>query len=903
MKSFFSVFVLVFIFLLNTQTSFAAPSISNITDNRSSYPSNQIPKYEKFESTFDVNGILAQNLQVPYDTSPPAGITPNIGISVDAEFTSPSGKKFSQPGFYYTVYDDREIQNNSAYFYPISNNWKIRFSPNETGTWQYKLIVQDAGGAVEIVPANNSFTVVANTDTATNTAKGFIKVAKNDPRYFEYDDGTYFPGLGYNMNYNHVAWANPILDNQSNFQKMKENGIQFVRIWLSQWAIFSSAWNQWNNSRNDYNNYVPRSNISAFQADASAPIIWTWQISQSNSWFSPCLMVSLTMPRPNLKTNTNYRVRAKVRTYNITGPRITSSPNYGFVIKMGGWEEWRCQDPGQSTPISAYYHDNSDFTDIEVVWNSGSNTTLGPLYLALENVNTGSAFIESTGVEEILSGGGYGQNLLDKPNADMNLNMSDRNAYAFDKMLDLAKQNNIYLKPVIMEKNEDEQNLIDYNGQITVNFSNQNFYGNWWTVTRVRWYQQAWWRYLQARWGYSTNIHSWELVNEGDPWNGNHYAQTDSLGKYMHCTVFGQSLINETNPDPQSQFTSRQRCDYQHPNSHMVTTSNWHSYPKNQFWDNRNSLNEGWQYPDVDFSDVHQYIFKNTDANYFDEAANTNTISQAYGAKRTGGAGKPVIRGETGFVNTDSTDAVDPDMQRDTNGIWLHNYIWGQINSGGLIESYWYENYHIYFSSIDHRSKFKSYYDFIKDVPLNNGNYIDVAVTATDTNVRVYGQKDIVNNRAHFWVQNKKHVWCAVVGGISGCPTTWDASRLNGTVTFSGFAPSTQYQAEYWQFDNVVALNKTTATITSDGTGNIIVNLATLSATVTDTGVKIGDYAVVTPTPVPSPTVQPSPTPSYTIPELKTLLSNWLTSLDTNYFSPDGKINALDASWIIKYLE
>ncbi len=58
-----------------------------------------------------------------------------------------------------------------------------------------------------------------------------------------------------------------------------------------------------------------------------------------------------------------------------------------------------------------------------------------------------------------------------------------------------------------------------------------------------------------------------------------------------------------------------------------------------------------------------------------------------------------------------------------------------------------------------------------------------------------------------------------------------------------------------------------------------------------------------TPTPVPSPTVQPSPSPSYTIPELKTLLSNWLTSLDTNYFFPDGKVNALDASWVIKYLE
>ena len=54
--------------------------------------------------------------------------------------------------------------------------------------------------------------------------------------------------------------------------------------------------------------------------------------------------------------------------------------------------------------------------------------------------------------------------------------------------------------------------------------------------------------------------------------------------------------------------------------------------------------------------------------------------------------------------------------------------------------------------------------------------------------------------------------------------------------------------------------------------------------------------------PAPSPSLQPSPTPSYTVTDLKSLLSNWLTSLDTNYFSPDGKINALDASWVIKWI-
>jgi len=41
------------------------------------------------------------------------------------------------------------------------------------------------------------------------------------------------------------------------------------------------------------------------------------------------------------------------------------------------------------------------------------------------------------------------------------------------------------------------------------------FYGLGRSQNKVRWIQQTWWRYLQARWGYSPNIHSWELTNEG----------------------------------------------------------------------------------------------------------------------------------------------------------------------------------------------------------------------------------------------------------------------------------------------------------------------------------------------------------------------------------------------------
>lgn len=45
--------------------------------------------------------------------------------------------------------------------------------------------------------------------------------------------------------------------------------------------------------------------------------------------------------------------------------------------------------------------------------------------------------------------------------------------------------------------------------------------------TKIRWLLEAWWRYLQARWGYSPAIYSWELLNEGVPDSTLHYILTD----------------------------------------------------------------------------------------------------------------------------------------------------------------------------------------------------------------------------------------------------------------------------------------------------------------------------------------------------------------------------------------
>jgi hypothetical protein len=139
---------------------------------------------------------------------------------------------------------------------------------------------------------------------------------------------------------------------------------------------------------------------------------------------------------------------------------------------------------------------------------------------------------------------------------------------------------------------------------------------------------------------------------------------------------------------------------------------------------------------------------------------------------------------------------------------------------------------------------FKPYKDFVANVPMANGNYQDLGATVSmATDVRVVGQKDSVNRRAHAWIQNRKHTWCAVVGGVTNCPYTWDSSRLSGTVTISGFASNTSYPVQWFYFDNAGILSQPSATTaTSDTVGNIVLNLGGLPASAVDAAVKIGVY-------------------------------------------------------------
>ncbi|MFB3903315.1 MAG: hypothetical protein ACE15E_07670 [Acidobacteriota bacterium] len=782
----------------------AAPSISQIQ-----FPA-QVSKFAKFEVTFQIGSTTAQNLQWPYDPAPPPGVPAGTGISVDILVTPDNwATVHAQPAFYYQEFLN-ETRDGKPWSYPTGNfSWKARFSPPTAGAWQFKLRARDAGGTSES-PAQ-SFTVL------DSSHPGFVRVSSRDPRYFEHDDGTFFPGLGYNLQ--------PRLT-EAEIQSFAANGIQLLRVWWSSLSIFGSQWNPYYELRNQYLGYVPRTGLVPFTDDTtgetSIKMRIDYEAGGNTGWFDGCRVIGTWGPPQEVKPNTTYRISVKYRGFNIAGPRNAVSPAYGFVVKTGVATPGQVFEPGVGNVLTNYgLNTPSGWGTLDGSWSSGTRSFLPSFYFVMENVTQGEVYVDSVSLREHLGGGQLGPEILHKPSMEHHLYFQQHDSFWLDQIMSWAEQYGVYLKAVILEKDEKITKKIGFDGSFT-NDSIANFYGNYRQVTKVRWLQQAWWRYLQARWGYSPNLHSWELCNEGDPAYGSHFALTDELGKFMHGRVFGVAVADGDGI----------RCQYRHPNAHLVTTSFWHSLPSNTFWANA-------KYPNVDYVDVHAYIstgWLNNPAHETDAALYHLDYSAEcrknvdYYSDQAGWPTKPIVRGEAGidFVNT---QAENPDLARDTQGIWLHNYLWSCLDPGALYEQYWWKNnlrsqpgpdgqpglYEVY----------KSFFDFVRNLPVNNGRYADAAAAASDPGLRVVGQKNVTDSAAHLWIQNRQHTWRNVVDNVSIAP-------VSGTVTVSGFTPLAAYALQWWNtYQGGWSSNET---VTASTTGTITIAVPPL---VTDLALKL----------------------------------------------------------------
>ncbi|HOX38835.1 MAG TPA: DUF5060 domain-containing protein [Candidatus Brocadiia bacterium] len=187
-------------------------SLGSVTLNRV-----KVERFDKFELTFEMSG--------PWDNP----FDPNQ-IDIWGDFTSSSGKCLSIPAFFYQAYDRSKGGEGMTEQLNRSGRplWKIRFCPAEVGAYSCGIRANAGGQAIRY--GDISFECVPS------DRKGFIRLAKANPAYFEFDDGSLFYAVGENM-----CWPGPAgrfgcsggtYDYDLWCGRLKEAGGNCIRTWL-----------------------------------------------------------------------------------------------------------------------------------------------------------------------------------------------------------------------------------------------------------------------------------------------------------------------------------------------------------------------------------------------------------------------------------------------------------------------------------------------------------------------------------------------------------------------------------------------------------------------------------------------------------------------------------------------
>ena len=217
------------------------PKIARIAPN-----STKVPTFDRFELTLD----LDRDFRNPFDSEE---------IDIVARFITPGNETRAVPAFYYQNYERSLVQQTCAthekkeQFEMLTPkgapNWKVRFTPTQPGTYRYSIAIN--GRQVWPERGTASFTA-----TGPNSP-GFVRIAK-DKRHFEFTNGKFFYPVGHNLRSptdgrNRDAYeGNFVQDWHRNtylyddfLKKMKENGLNWARVWQCSWWMGLEWTREW----------------------------------------------------------------------------------------------------------------------------------------------------------------------------------------------------------------------------------------------------------------------------------------------------------------------------------------------------------------------------------------------------------------------------------------------------------------------------------------------------------------------------------------------------------------------------------------------------------------------------------------------------------------------------------
>jgi hypothetical protein len=162
----------------------------------------------------DVRIDLSGTYQTPFDPEQ---------IAVDALVRTPSGKQMTVPAFFYQDYERQVRGSRDGTTREIMNaveppGWRVRFMPAEPGKYTVRIHAKDRAG--EVTSAATDFEV------GPGQGRGYIRISKKDPHYFEFDDGTPYFAIGENM------VEGPLSEYYRWIPRLAENGGNYSRLWI-----------------------------------------------------------------------------------------------------------------------------------------------------------------------------------------------------------------------------------------------------------------------------------------------------------------------------------------------------------------------------------------------------------------------------------------------------------------------------------------------------------------------------------------------------------------------------------------------------------------------------------------------------------------------------------------------
>jgi len=198
------------------------PYIRNVRAN-----SGRVACYERFELTFDIPDRYAD----PFDPQQ---------VAVTGDFETPDGRTVTVDGFYSRRYY-REVMNTREKVVPQGPpHWCLRFTPVVEGGHTYTLTVRDRHGEAHWGSATFEATAASQ--------PGFVRVAKRDPRFFEFDDGSTFFPVGHNIRSPfdtrmdsqfpwRQRWPEGTTAYARYFEAMGANGENISEVWMAAWSL------------------------------------------------------------------------------------------------------------------------------------------------------------------------------------------------------------------------------------------------------------------------------------------------------------------------------------------------------------------------------------------------------------------------------------------------------------------------------------------------------------------------------------------------------------------------------------------------------------------------------------------------------------------------------------------